>query len=336
MARKAKEADMNLYYMKNGQAKKETIEDVMKKKKAKEREKRIKNNKIKEEPKDEFDLETETVIKMTNRNKLKQEEAKRKENAKKQEKKKKKYKKIKLFLKIFLLLAIIIGGTIFAMTSPIFNIKDIEVINNSQVSSEMIISLSGLKTDENIFKFSGLSVEKKIKENAYVESVKIHRKIPNKIQIDVKERIPTYSVDFLGKYAYINTQGYIIDISEDKKELPVIQGVSTAEDQIIPNNRLNNEDLEKLEIIIKIMNVAKENNLDTKVTSIDISKANEYSIYLEEEQKTIYLGDGNNLSTKMIYIVAIIEKEKGNAGEIYANGELNNKFRPYFREKVNI
>ena len=51
----------------NGQADKETIEDIMKRKKAKERERRIRefNNN------DEFELdeETETVIKMTNRNK---------------------------------------------------------------------------------------------------------------------------------------------------------------------------------------------------------------------------------------------------------------------------
>ena len=31
---------------------------------------------------------------------------------------------------------------------------------------------------------------------------------------------------------------------------------------------------------------------------------------------------------------AIIEKEKGKEGDIFVNGDLNNKFQPYFREKV--
>ena len=44
MGKKAKE--MNLYYMKQGQVSKEDIEDIMKRKKAKEREKRIKQNKM--------------------------------------------------------------------------------------------------------------------------------------------------------------------------------------------------------------------------------------------------------------------------------------------------
>ena len=52
-----------------------------------------------------------------------------------------------------ILIAIIVGGTVFAFTSPIFNIKDIKVTNNSQITSDTIISLSGLKTEENIFKF---------------------------------------------------------------------------------------------------------------------------------------------------------------------------------------
>ena len=156
------------------------------------------------------------------------------------------------------------------------------------------------------------------------------------MQIEVEERKPRYSVDFMGKYVYINSQGYFLEISEDSKGLPIILGMVTSEEQIVPNNRLCNEDLEKLEDVIKIMDVAKENELDTKITSIDISNKNEYIIYLEEESKRVHIGDNSNLSNKMLYVVAIIEQEKDKAGDIYVNGDLNNKFQPYFREKVEI
>ena len=55
---------------------------------------------------------------------------------------------------------------------------------------------------------------------------------------------------------------------------------------------------------------------------------------LEAEKKKIYLGDTSNLSNKMLYILAIIEQEKGKDGDIFVNGDLNNKFQPYFRERV--
>ncbi len=331
---KSKESDMNLYYMKNGQAQKEDIEDLVKKKKQKEREKRIKQNEMQREQNNDFDFETEEVIKMTNKNKLKKEEERRKQLNKQERKRKKRNKRIKLVLKIVLLIGVIAGGITFALTSPIFNIKDIQVLNNNQVSSDTIISLSELRTDQNIFKFSSNNVIQKIKENPYVESVEIHRKIPNTVQIEIEERIPTYSVDYMGKYAIINNQGYILEISEDNKGLPIILNSTTAEQEVSPNQRLNEEDLEKLEEVLRIMSSAKENNLDTEVTNIDISNKNEYIIYLEQEKKYVHLGDSSNLSNKMLYVVAILEQEKEKAGDIFVNGDLNNKFQPYFREKV--
>lgn len=333
MGKNKKEAQMNLYYMNQGQAKKTMAESKAKKQKEKEREKRLREKK-QINANNEFELETETVIQMTNRNRIKKEEQKRKQLTKQEIKRKKRNKKIKFFLKLFVFISLITGAIIFALTSPIFNIREIKVFNNSQVPADTIISLSELKTEENIFKFYGGNIINKIKENPYIENVKVHRKLPNIVEINIEERIAQYSVEYIGKYAYVNTQGYILEISEDSKEYPIIQGITTTEGDIIQGNRLNNEDLSRLEDVIKIMSAARENGLDVKVTTIDISNKNEYSIYLEEEKKKVYLGDNTNLSNKMLYVVAIIEQEKEREGDIFINGDLNNKFQPYFREKV--
>lgn len=314
----------------NGQAKRKKIEEKNKIKNVREREKRIKQKK----KNDEFDLENEMVIQMTNRNNMEKEQKRIKELDKQAEKRNKRNKKVKNILKILLLLGVIIGGTIFSMTSPIFNIKEIQVTNNNITPSDTIISLSELKLDENIFKFNKYNVKNKIKENAYIEDVKIHRKIPNVVQIEITQRQPKYSIDFMGKYAYINSQGYILEVADTNNGLPIIQGIATNEEEIVPNSRLNEDDLTSLENIIKIMDIAKENNLDTKVTSIDITNKNQYSIYIQEEKKRIHLGENTNLGNKMLYAISIMEKEKGIEGDIYVNGDLNNKFQPYFREKV--
>lgn len=315
---------------KNGQAKRKKIEEKNKIKNVREREKRIKQKK----KNDEFDLENEMVIQMTNRNNMEKEQKRIKELDKQAEKRNKRNKKVKNILKIILLLGVIIGGTIFSMTSPIFNIKEIQVTNNNITPSDTVISLSELKLDENIFKFNKYNVKNKIKENAYIEDVKIHRKIPNVVQIEITQRQPKYSIDFMGKYAYINSQGYILEVADTNNGLPIIQGIATNEEEIVPNSRLNEDDLTSLENIIKIMDIAKENNLDTKVTSIDITNKNQYSIYIQEEKKRIHLGENTNLGNKMLYAISIMEKEKGIEGDIYVNGDLNNKFQPYFREKV--
>lgn len=330
MPRKPKEENINLYHFNNGQD--ENIENLMKRKK--EREKRIKerNNVQKEE--NEFDFDTETVIGMTNKNNKKKQDEMKKEFAKKQRKRDKRLKRIKFFLKLILLIGVLSGIIAFATCSPIFNIQNIEVVNNSQLSPETIVSLSELSVGQNIFKFWKNDVENKIKSNAYIKNVELKREFPNKIQINVEEREAKFSVPVLGEYAYISTQGYILEITQNELNLPIINGISTKEEEIEVGNRLENKDLTELEIILKIMNAMKENQLDKEVTTIDISNKNDYIIYMQNEKKKVHLGDGSNLSNKMLYVIAIINEEKGKEGEIFANGDLNQKFKVYFREKV--
>lgn len=312
----------------------EKITQKEQKRKTKEREKRIKKQNSQKKVENQFDYDNEMVIKMTNKNNQKQEEKTKQKMSKKQRQILKKKKRIKLMLKFTALLIIIIAGIIFALVSPIFNIKEINVSNNNQINTETIISLSQLNLGQNIFKFNKNKVSKNIKTNAYIESVEIKRKLPNKVQIQIEERKQEYNVEFLNGYAYINNQGYILQISEEKQALPTIQGISTPDEQIVEGNRLNSEDLEKLEVIIQIINICKNYELDSKITNIDISTKDEYTLYLEEEKKTIYLGDKSNLSNKMLYVQVIIEENRGKEGAIFVNGDLNNNFKPRFKEKV--
>lgn len=302
------------------------------KKKLKEREKRIKQKK--KQQKEKFNFETETVIGMTNKNKKINKNKQQKRLTGKQAKIMRRKKKIKKIIKWITLLLLIVGGVIFALVSPIFNINEIQVINNNQISTSTIISLSQLQIGQNIFKFKSGQVRQDIKTNPYIESVKLQRKIPNKIEITIEERQKDYNVEFLNGYAYINKQGYILEISEQKLDLPVIQGVSTDQNEIVAGNRLNCEDLLKLQTVIQIMNICKNYGLQDKISSIDIKSKDNYILFLEEDKKKINLGNESNLSNKMLYVSTILKENEGKEGTIYVNGDINNNFKPRFREKV--
>ena len=324
----------SLYYMKP--VKKEPInEEKEEKKRVKEREKRIKEKRKSEiNAEKKFDLETETVIGMAKRNYARNKNLNKKIVSKNERKKLKKIKRIKRIVKWTLIIAIIAGGVTFAMISPIFNIQEIKVNNISRISADTIVSLSGLKTGQNIFRLFTSSVEKNIEQEPYVETAEVKRVLPNKIEINVVERQRNYSLEFLNGFAYINNQGYILEISNYSAGLPILQGTSTPDEEIKAGNRLQIEDLEKLGTVIRIMDLCKSNGLDGLVTSIDMTNKNNYSIYMEQEKKTIYLGDESNLSDKILWIKAILDDNKGVEGEIYLNGDLNNNFKPRFKQKV--
>lgn len=240
-----------------------------------------------------------------------------------------KSKKIKvLIISILVLIAIIA-----AMLSPLFNINNIQVVGNTILSSEEIISISGIKTEENMFKVMKLKTIDRIKENAYINEVAIHKKLPNTIEIQVKERKPSFMLEYGNGYVYLSNQGYMLEISSIKKDIPTILGTTTSKENYKPGNRLSKDDLEKLGTVIKIMAVAKTHNIENLITTIDISNSDNYTLRLEQEKKTVYLGDCSYLETRMSSLMSILENEKDIEGEIFINMNINTR-KPYFRESI--
>lgn len=309
-------------------------QEKIKRNRINERKKRIKQRNLMDQK--QFELETETVIGMTNKNNKQREQEENQRISRKQEKIMKKKKKIKRIIKFITLLLFLIGGIVFALVSPLFDIKNIKVINNAQISTDTIISLSELQIGQNLFQYNHNKVEQNIKTNPYIEKVQIKRKLPNEVEITVKERVKNFNVEFLNGYAYINNQGYILEISEQRLELPIIQGISTKQEEIVEGNRLDIQDLDKLETVIQIMNICKSYEIQNKVTKIDITNKNNFIINMIDEKKTIYLGDETNLSNKMLYIPVLLKENEGKEGTIYLNdGDANKNFKPpRFREKV--
>lgn len=312
--------------------------------------KNAKSNKITNPNKESnlFDFDKEIVIGMPKIPETKQQKNKRKNKnisnnkkkpavtkkiSKKQEMAIKKRKLILKIIRTIILIGILIGTLIYILLSPLFNIKDVTVTGNNKLSGEEIISLSEIRTEENIFKTSKNDIKNRIKTNPYVENVKIRRKLPDKVEIIVVERVATYMLPFANSYVYINNQGYMLEITSQKANLPIITGFSTPEENLHEGERLLSEDLVKLGEVLQIIESANANGIQELITKIDISNRQDYTIMLEKEKKLVHMGDVSNLSTKMSYINKIIQDEAGIEGEIFVNTDLTNK-GAVFREKV--
>lgn len=247
--------------------------------------------------------------------------------------KKKSNRRALRIIKYSLILFLLIGAIVALMMSSIFNVKTITVSGNNHLSTEEITSLSEIVIDQNIFRLSKGKTEKNIKENPYVENVKVSRKLPSEISIEIEERVPTYMLEYAGSYVYINNQGYMLEISEEKIPVPVISGTDTPIESYKAGNRLIKEDLLKLETVLKIMDTLGSYDLAESVTGINIADKTNYTLYMEGELKTVYLGNASNINTRIMYLKEIIEREKGINSEVFLNKDIN-KDNVYTREKV--
>ena len=254
-----------------------------------------------------------------------------KANKKNKNKRKIARKKNRRILKISLLFFIIVGMAAFIFVSPVFNISKIEVKGNEIISSDTIISLSGIKENENIFRISKKNINNRLKENPYIKDVTIGRKLPGTLELNIDERKIAYQVKVINSYVYLDYQGYILEVSEKQKDVPIVEGFNTDQESILKANRLSGVDIEHLKVLLKIMENAQKNEISKLINKI-IIKDNEYILDIKNEKKTVYLGNAKDITNQMYYVKLILEKEKDNEGKIFVNGNINSGFKPYFRE----
>lgn len=287
-------------------------------------------------------IKKKEIVKTKNKKKIKEDEfelklgiedqeVKRKQNTKKrkttkqQEIAKRKRKIVFRIVKYTTLLMLLIGGGIAFLLSSFFNVKQINTIGNSKITTEELISLSGIELDQNTFKVQTSKVTQAIKQNAYIETVSVRRKLPNIVEIQIQERTPTFMLTFANAYVYLNNQGYLLEVSQNKIDVPIITGFLTSEEELHAGNRLCMEDLQRLDEALQIMKSAKSNGIENLITKINIADKQDYILELQAEKKIVHMGDNSNLSTKMLYINSILKENKNVEGEILVNTDLNNK-----------
>ncbi len=311
---------------------------------------------VKKKSNTKFDFDEEYIIGISKpENKQTKKEKKNTKNKKKNEKQKNKKQSTsnvkKIFKRLFILIILFAAAMCFFFLSPMFNVQEIIVENNSIISSDTIRSLSSIQLYKNIFLINKSEVKNNILREPYIENVEISRVLPDKIKITVTERYEKYLIEYAeGKYIVIDGQGYVLEVINEKNELPILTGIQTDTSQLIQINNNENEennennssprlcedDLEKLEIVGSIVATAKNYELYDYITKINIADEDEIVLELESEGKTVYLGDCTQLYARFEYLKTIIDAEKGKKGKIFVNGTLQDipGERAYFREDI--
>lgn len=240
---------------------------------------------------------------------------------------------------IFTIILVIFLGLLFFL--PVFNVTEINVSNNKKTSRADITDASGIQVGNNIFRIVTPVSKGKIEALPYVKSAEVTKKYPSTINISVEERETKYILAMDNSYLYIDDQGYTLEKSSVKNgNKIIIKDMELDEVEATPGNRLSEHNLIKLNDISNILEESKLYYTDeTKSTTInsvinEITIDNyEYILYSEKELKTIFIGNGENLTLKMSNLQSILNREKGNEGSIYLNMDFLKKY-PYFSPKI--
>lgn len=217
--------------------------------------------------------------------------------------KKKKKNKKKIILKI-LIIIIILGSLIFYFKN--MKIKNIYVIGNNTLKDQEIIELAGINNYPNLFQTSSKKIEKKIKLNPLIDSVKVKKTFLGKITINIKE------YNLLLKNEIDNTI-YLDNGQKITNDINII-GLPTLTNDVdkdILNNFLKKLNTINKDILSKISEITYSPNEYDKdlflflmndgnyvyITTTRLDNINKYEnvlLELEGKKGIIYLDSGNH------------------------------------------
>lgn len=181
----------------------------------------------------------------------------------------------RLFVSIFALLvfAIVVAGAFqlykTVSTHPYFRIKTVAIGGTENLSSKKLLTTITPLLSGNIFTCDIKSATTYLEKNRWVESVSIHRRLPDSIVIELTEREPVAAVlADSGKRYLIDRHGFLLEEISRPGKYVLVSGFSGGADFSLPGARINEK--RSLEGAFRISSIFSGDSADP-VAFIDVS-----------------------------------------------------------------
>ncbi|AKA70239.1 cell division protein FtsQ/DivIB [Clostridium scatologenes] len=236
-------------------------------------------------------------------------------------------RKRKRIKKIFMLFVLLLSISItLCLKHPYFNIKNIEVSGNRNISSKEIIDLSRLSKGNNVFYINVRNGENNILSNPYISEVQIKRKLPSTVQINVKEREALFYNTKDNKYFIVDKNGVVLQKKDNIKEMHLVKLDGFDYDKSEIGKVLKNDDKSKIDIVTDLGDIILNSKNTIGITYIDLNSTIDIKIYFGD--MCVKLGRSDKLDKKVNEALNIINSKglKGAKGYIDVSFDGNPVF----------
>lgn len=250
----------------------------------------------------------------------------------------KKRKVRNIIMSASILAVVIIIGIVLSLT-VLFLCESIDVEGVTKYAPEQIVQVSGLSTGENLFLSDKRTAQNHIIASfPYVEEVDIAIKIPNTLQINIKEAAPAYLIQNGKKYIVVSDKGRILDHADQVTlDVPLIIGCKLNSNKI--GDYIEIKDQMVMPIINEIASTLQELEV-TGIKQIDISDMANIKLNYEDRIKVI-VGVPEDIKDKLIMAMNVITKEllvteKGDLDVSNYTSDNADKRRVYFKPDLSV
>lgn len=241
-----------------------------------------------------------------------------------QKKKKRRRMISRIGIAVLVLLAIVFAPTIF------FQVSKINVTGDTRYTSEQLIKSTGVKQGDNMFFLDTEQIAADLKdEYPYLDTVKLRRKLPSTLQIEVSDRTAVLSIEQNGKYLILDMSGKVLEKTKSAaKGTAKVTGVPMKGLHV--GDTVDEDKYGKAASVMKLLELTDQYGMKKHIKTIDVEKA--YDVRVTYDKKyTILLGalEESNLEHKIQFLKAILkEPSLPESGVIDLTDEKEARYRP--------
>ncbi len=212
-----------------------------------------------------------------------------------------------IFLIIALAVCVALSFTVF------FPITDISVSGNKKYTSEEILKYSDIEIGDNIFAVNEDKTEKVLKSRLpFIEEITFNRKLPDKLEIKVKDATEYASYYINNKYYTVSRNNWVLsETTEAPKSLIIFKAKEVA---CKVGGEVEFKNLSQKELLESIITAVTDKKL--KLNAVDVTNILGLEIKVEN-RFTVLLGSSNNIEEKVSHLAVMIEgMDKDKSGTI--------------------
>lgn len=241
-----------------------------------------------------------------------------------QKKKKRRRMISRIGIAVLVLLAIVFAPTIF------FQVSKINVTGDTRYTSEQLIKSTGVKQGDNMFFLDIKQIAADLKdEYPYLDTVKLRRKLPSTLQIEVSDRTAALSIEQNGKYLILDMSGKVLEKTKSAaKGTAKVTGVPMKGLHV--GDTVDEDKYGKAASVMKLLELTDQYGMKKHIKTIDVEKAYDVRVTYDKRY-TILLGalEESNLEHKIQFLKAILkEPSLPESGVIDLTDEKEARYRP--------
>ena len=241
-----------------------------------------------------------------------------------QKKKKRRRMISRIGIAVLVLLAIVFAPTIF------FQVSKINVTGDTRYTSEQLIKSTGVKQGDNMFFLDTEQIAADLKdEYPYLDTVKLRRKLPSTLQIEVSDRTAVLSIEQNGKYLILDMYGKVLEKTKSAaKGTAKVTGVPMKGLHV--GDTVDKDKYGKAASVMKLLELTDQYGMKKHIKTIDVEKAYDVRVTYDKRY-TILLGalEESNLEHKIQFLKAILkEPSLPESGVIDLTDEKEARYRP--------